>query len=695
MPSHRPSPVHLIAFAGALCAPLAQAADAPRELPLMQVGERPGEASLFPVEPEAAPGAGPDAAGLLRSAPGAGVNYNGPLTGIVQYRGMFGARMDIQVDGARVVPSGPNWMDPPLHYAPMPLLESLELVRGIAPVSAGNEVIGGQVRARLLASRFGAGARLEQQAVIRAGGRSADEGGSLGVMAGLGNRHHRVHVIGSLEQGDDTRFGDGTIHPTGYGRGTFGMGYGYRSGDHEFGLDLRRNETGDTGTPALPMDIAWVDTDVYHLEYKGRVGEARLSAGIYGDDGAHKMTNYHLRQPPSSPDKYRYTIAGSDTRGLVLRYDHALGSGNLGLGLDAEQVRHDADVYNPNDPGFYTRTYDRISRDPVGVFAEWRGPAAAGWDLRAGARLKRIRTDAGTVDSSMAMMMPAVATLRDRFNASERARTDHDADLFLSLGRAVADGLDLTLTAASKTRSPSYQERYLWLPMQSTAGLADGNNYVGDVELRPERANEVELALDWVAGGLRVEPRVFWRRVKDYIQGVPATDPAVIMASSMMGDPTPLQFANVEARFYGADLYWRAGPADGWSLTGVASWVRGKRGDVDDDLYRIAPLNGYVALTRSGGDWSATLQLAAAARQDHVSVTNGEDPTPGYGIVNLGATWEPVDDLRLNLGITNLADRTFADHLNGINRVQDSDVAPGERLPGPGRSLYARLEWRW
>ena len=34
-------------------------------------------------------------------------------------------------------------------------------------------------------------------------------------------------------------------------------------------------------------------------------------------------------------------------------------------------------------------------------------------------------------------------------------------------------------------------------------------------------------------------------------------------------------------------------------------------------------------------------------------------------------------------------------HLNGYNRVLDSDVPVGDRLPGTGRGLFARLNFRW
>ncbi|TCO72212.1 hypothetical protein [Chromatocurvus halotolerans] len=59
----------------------------------------------------------PDAARLLHEAPGANVTSNGPLTGIPQYRGLFGPRIAMTMNGSQLAPAGPNWMDPPISYA--------------------------------------------------------------------------------------------------------------------------------------------------------------------------------------------------------------------------------------------------------------------------------------------------------------------------------------------------------------------------------------------------------------------------------------------------------------------------------------------------------------------------------------------------------------------------------------------------
>jgi len=66
-------------------------AEQARQLPEMTVeGESVAGPAIFQIDLEQAPVTTPDAAELLRRAPGANVNRNGPLTGIAQYRGMYG-----------------------------------------------------------------------------------------------------------------------------------------------------------------------------------------------------------------------------------------------------------------------------------------------------------------------------------------------------------------------------------------------------------------------------------------------------------------------------------------------------------------------------------------------------------------------------------------------------------------------------
>ena len=159
----------------------------------------------------------------------------------------------------------------------------------------------------------------------------------------------------------------------------------------------------------------------------------------------------------------------------------------------------------------------------------------------------------------------------------------------------------------------------------------------------------------------------------------------------MSGDPTPLRWANVDARLYGFDLdagYDFAGPL---RVDGVFSFVRGERRDFDDHLYRIAPPNLTAGVTWEERDWSATVEMRAVAEQADVSVTNSEAETPGHVVLNLFGTWEMAEGVRVAAGFENLLDQVYRDHLSGYNRNADSDVALGTRVPGAGRGVFVRL----
>ena len=117
-----------------------------------------------------------DTAQMLRKMPGANINKNGELTGIAQYRGVFGDRISVAVDGAQISGAGPNAMDAPLSYAPVALLESLTINRGIAPVSSAQETIGGYIQANTYSGEFGVGNGFEFAGRTYFGTQTVNEG---------------------------------------------------------------------------------------------------------------------------------------------------------------------------------------------------------------------------------------------------------------------------------------------------------------------------------------------------------------------------------------------------------------------------------------------------------------------------------------------------------------------------------------
>ena len=653
----------------------------------------------------------PDAAALLKKAPGANVNGNGPLTGIAQYRGMYGSRIHVSVNGNTISSGGPNWMDPPLSYAPAAQLDALEVYRGIAPVSAGQETIGGAIDAKTWQGDFGDSETFTTSGRLRAGAQTVNDGWLTSAAVVAANNNHRIKVSGLKEQADDAAFEGGDILPSEYTRQRVDVGYGFRHAEHSIQLELGRNETGDTGTAALPMDIDYIDSDLGSLQYLYQASDWSLTAKAYYSDIEHGMTNYHLRTAPMNTGMYRRNIAVGENLGFSVVGTINAARGDWTLGIDQHAETHNSTIDNPNNPMFFVTAYNDATRDVLGVFVEREIQLREKWLGEFGLRYNRVEMDAEQVDGTPAMMtmmgMSPGAMLRDNFNQADRSQADNNIDWVAKLYYQASDELSYYLGAARKTRSASYQERYLWLPLEATAGLADGRSYTGNVDLDAEVAHEIELGMDFQNSGLSLSPRIFYRQVSDYIQGTVSSNGAALSFVSMMNmingssNPAPLEFNNVDAIVYGFDMDWRYGINHHWSLSGIINVVRGERDDIDDNLYRIAPANTTLALHyqsqhNTSKHWGATFENVLYAEQNKVSTTNGEQTTAGYGLLNARGYWQLSREMRLGFGVDNLFDKRYQDHLGGYNRVSGNpDINKGERLYGYGRNVYARVDYQW
>lgn len=649
--------------------------------------------------------AGIDNGDLLRLFPGGNRNSNGPVTRISQYRGMFGAQNNISIDGLGYKSGCPNWMDSPLSAIPQSQTQSVTLSRGLGSVAVMEEGLGGSIAIDVRREgfsgqdswgtfgRFGAGY----------GSNASSWGASL--YTGVNNRNNWLDMAASLDKGDDYEFNGGTVAATEYDRKQYRFGYGHRFTVADVSIGAVINRTGESGTPALPMDIIYIDSEQYSLAVDSRGGEGDLSFKISTTSVDHVMNNFTLRPPPTTMNgmkKLRSTLAVGDNGDFKLTYGRAPGESEWLLGADGKTERHDADLGNPANDMFYITMFNRIKRDRYGVFAQLTR-VAGDWGIEAGLRYNDLTMNAGEVGGNLAMMggKPMPVTQQDRldalaaaFNEADRHKKDGQLSAIFKASRQLGDGR-LNLGVGRKVRSPSYQERYLWLPMEATSGLADGRTYLGDIDLKPETSIEFTAGVDWAFGRFKLTPEAYYRDVSNYIQGVPSTNPVANQFALMMGGQLPLQYANVDAELYGLDMGYEFEINAAWLLRGNLGYVRGKRTDVKDNLYRIAPLSSYLELTWRQEKYFVAMESIAASSQSKVSAYNNEKPSAGWGILNLRGGYDLGRVFVLNFGVENLFDKAYQDHLGGYNRVIGSDVPLRERLYSMGRNYYIKLNANW
>jgi len=668
-----------------------------QELPVMVVEGEILNPGVVGVKPDI--GGVNDAAALLQRVPGANVNSNGPLSGIAQYRGLFGDRVNVNSDGATYKSACANAMDAPLSHVPTSLTETMNIKRGIASVSSGIETLGGNIVQRTRRGEFAEDEDIDFSGKTTNGVNSVNNAYYTSIFGNVANKNHKFRLGGSREEGGNYDWDGGENIDTSHERNAAMLGYGYRTDDqnHELDFSYNFNDTHLTGTPSLPMDIVYSRGGVSNFNYTGFLADKyTVNTEFSYQDIKHRMDNFSLRGTVPTA-KQRVSDNSARGFGYKMSIDIPLYDGVLKVGTDGDNIEHDAHIRNPNN-ALSINNFNDVSRDRYGIFSEWTGDLNRDWGLELGTRLNWIRMDAGDVggiSGPFASPVSPHSKLANSFNAEKHAKDDLNVDVVAILTNHLTDDLDVELGFGRKTRSPSYQERYLWLPLNATGGLADGRNYIGNIELKPEVSYQAELGFNWQAESAYIMPRIFYRYVEDYIQGTATSN-----AEALKVDKLTLEYSNVDAYLYGFDIEGGFRFFEDWKAEMMVSYVRGRRDDVSDNLYRIAPLNGRIGIFYDTAEWLAGSEIIGYDDQNKTSSYNDEVATKGYFIWNLRAQYRPqhesIKGLQIGLGIENVLDEAYRTHLSGLNRNAANDgTAVGEHLPGPGRNFYATLSYDW
>ncbi|MGE0073293.1 MAG: TonB-dependent receptor, partial [Thiomonas sp.] len=249
-------------------------------------------------------------------------------------------------------------------------------------------------------------------------------------------------------------------------------------------------------------------------------------------------------------------------------------------------------------------------------------------------------------------------------------------------------------------------QRYPWSTWSMAAVMnnfvGDGNGYIGNPNLKPEKATTLSATLDWHAADRAWEFKAqpFYTHVADYIDAVQwnaaANAPAAVLAKNQF---VVLKYVNQTARLYGVNLSGKMPLTDGalgrLGLQGVVNYTRGENTTTGGNLDAIMPLNARLTLTQDWHGWSNALEWVLVKAKTQVSAVRNEIPTPGYGLVNVRASYG-FKQARVDLGIDNLLNKMYflptgGDYVGQGTTMSINGIPWGIAVPGPGRSVYARL----
>lgn len=703
-----------------------------------------------------------DTASLLRNVPGVNLQGAGGVSSLPVVNGLGGDRVRTQVDGMDLIASCPNHMNPPLSYLDPTAVESLKVYAGISPVSAGGDSIAGTIIAKSKEPKFAApGQELLFTGEVGAFYRSNGNGVGGNIAATVANESLSLTYTGATAKSDNYDAGGkfknytatgvaghtlsrDEVGSTAYETTNHNLTLAMKGGNHLVEAKLGFQDMPFQNYPNQRMDMTENQQWRFNLRHLGKYDWGSLETRAWHEKVDHKMdfgddkrywygnlSNSGVNGIPCAPlsgTAPNTCAAGmpmeteSKNSGLTLKADISLTQQDLlRVGGEYQHYRLD-DWWPPSGGGMWPGTFENINngrRDRAALFGEWEATHSPQWLTLLGIRYERVKMDAddvrgySTAPAAMGNQFADAAA----FNSADRSKTDNNWNLS-AIARYTHDATrDVEFGFAHKVRSPNLYERYTWSTWSMAAVMnnfvGDGNGYIGNIDLKPEKANTVAATFDFHAADRTWEFKAtpYYSYVTDYIDAIrcPAGSACTAGNRTTTNQFVVLKYVNQDARIFGLDLsgkmpLGKTGLGD-FGLLGQLNYTNGRNRDSNDDLYNIMPLNAKLTLTHKVGGWDSGVELVMVKSKDNTSDVRNEVKTDGYSLINLRSSYT-LKNLRFDFGVENLFDRNYDLPLGGAYTGQgrtmslnppatDGMFAWGTAVPGMGRSFYTGLNYKF
>lgn len=221
--------------------------------------------------------------------------------------------------------------------------------------------------------------------------------------------------------------------------------------------------------------------------------------------------------------------------------------------------------------------------------------------------------------------------------------------------------------------------------------------------LKPEKSKSYETGLRGSFDAGWFDVAVFHNKYQDFINEdalAPGYDQARFQSANIKH--ATINGLEIKSRL---DLDVLGAPEGLYSLGSVA-YARGRNDDTGKPINSINPLTGVFGLGYDQPSYGALLSWTLMKRKTRVDNstfnapdgTSGRFKTPGAGILDLTAYYKVTDDLTINSGIYNLADKKYWrwDDVRGFSESGEGAVispANLDRLTQPGRNFGVNVVW--
>jgi iron complex outermembrane receptor protein len=154
---------------------------------------------------------------------------------------------------------------------------------------------------------------------------------------------------------------------------------------------------------------------------------------------------------------------------------------------------------------------------------------------------------------------------------------------------------------------------------------------------------------------------------------------------------------NVAAATVGGEIELVRSFFDRWTLDSSFAYTRGRNRSDDLPLAQMPPVEARAALTYAGPRYTVGGLLRWAADQDRVDLGRGNiagqdvAPSDSFTVLSLNGSYRLSSKLNLSMGVDNLLDETYAEHLSRAGAMVAGYVQ-SQRIAEAGRTVWLKVD---
>ena len=623
-----------------------------------------------------------DGADYLQSIVGFNGIKNGGTNSDVTFRGMFGSRIKILTDGSESLGACPARMDSPTSYISPESYDRISVIKGPQTVQYANTgsaatVIFEREKPELTAEKPYQG---QASVLIGSFGRLDHN-----VEAVLGDAQKYVRLNANRSESNSYQDGDGHSVPSSWERWNTDLAFGWTPNENTW-LELTAGKSdGEALYAGRDMDGSQFARESLGLRFeKKNITEViqKVEGQLNYSYNDHIMDNFSLRTPPlaemehnnmkmlmPNPMSMQVTRRTLNSRlALTSEWDQL----SLVTGVDSQMNKHGGAMTSPTMPSMNKPFQSDMKFQSYGAFAELTYPLNEDNKVVTGARVDQIKIDALKLNDERKETLPSA------FIRLERQHPEHEVKSYIGVGYV--------------ERVPDYWELF------STAHGNSGMSKPAFNDLATEKTLQLDLGYQQQRGAFGSWVSAYAGLVNDFILMSYHNHPT--SGGHGHGASFSASAKNVDATIAGAEAGIGYQFTDAIQADVSAMYAWGKNSTDHRALPQIAPLEGRVNLRYVQDKYTLGALWRVVAAQDRISLNEGNivgydiNESKAFNTLALNATYNLMKDVDVAIGVDNLLNQTYTEHLNKAGSSGFGFVS-NEQFNNTGRNYWARVSMKF